>query len=276
MLRKSFLSLLAAGLGVLFWSASSFAQTPPVDDTPTLAPIVAEVQQVVPLTLTVVIPSPTGPITLEVPVFLTLDIRIGVGSDLTATVAATPSVSITGTAIAPVEPEDAGEEADAAAETEATPTTEAVTTPEATPTPTPVVVVPTATPVLPTPTPAPVVVLPTPTPVPPPVVPAACPDPRSVISSPGVNQVIAGPAVTILGTAIHEQFQYFKLEIAPGANAENGFAFLSETRTPVSGGVLGSLDSTVYANGAYTLRLTVVDISGNFPPPCDVTVIVQN
>jgi hypothetical protein len=44
----------------------------------------------------------------------------------------------------------------------------------------------------------------------------------------------------------------------------------------VSGGVLGNIDTTVLVNGEYTIRLTVVDQVGNFPPPCDVTVVVQN
>lgn len=250
MLRKSLLSvgLALAAVMALVWGVT--AQSPD-EDAVTVEPLVATVQQVMPVTLTVVIPSPTGPITLEVPVFLTLDIRIGIGSELTATVAATPSLTL-----AVDEP--------VAAATPVSPTVAPTATP----------VRPTATPVAPTATTVP---LPTPTPEPEPMATTPiCLDPRALITTPSNNQVVAGPAVTILGTATHARFQYYKLEIAPGVNAEGGFEFLADVRSPVDGGVLGSLDSTVYPNGAYTLRLTVVDNSGNFPPPCSVSIVVAN
>lgn len=268
MVRKSLLSIIAPLAALLLLTTSSFAQAPEADDdAPAVVPVMAQVQQIVPLTLTVVIPSPTGPISLEVPVFLTLDLRIGLGSDLTATVAVTPSV---GVALTETMASETTETTDATA-----PTPEPVAA--ATATPAPPVAVATPTPLAPTATPLAAVALPTPTLTPTPaIVPATCPDPRAVIASPGVNQIIAGLSVTILGSATHEQFQYFKLEYAPGADAEDGFAFLSETRSPVSSGVLGILDSTVVPNGPLTVRLTVVDTSGNFPPPCSVTVIVQN
>lgn len=270
MLRKPLFSIAFALAAVLLLTLGAVAQTPEDDEEITVAPLVAEVQQVVPVTLTVVIPSPTGPITLEVPIFLNLDIRIGIGSDLTATVAATPSLTLTGTApigLATAVPEEEATDEEAAPE----PTTEpVVVAPTATP------ALPTATPLPPTPTTAPLPT-PTPTPEPPPVVVApSCPDPRAVITSPGVNQVVAGPSVTILGTATHAQFQYYKLEIAAGANADSGFTFLGDVRVPVNDGVLGSLDSTGFANGAYTLRVTVVDNTGNFPPPCSVSIVIQN
>jgi hypothetical protein len=274
MVRKTLLSITLALAAVVVLVFGVTAQTPD-DDVITVEPLVASLQQVVPVTLTVVIPSPTGPITLEVPVFLTLDIRLGVGSDLTATLAATPSLTLVGvepvaTAL-PEEEEATDEEAaeEEAVEEEAEP--EATATPPPTPTATPVL--PTATPALPTATPIP---LPTPTPQAPPVTAPVCPDARAVLTSPGNNQVVAGPAVAILGTATHANFQYYKLEIAPGANAEGAFEFLGDVRTPVESGVLGSLDSTLYVNGVYTLRLTVVDNSGNFPPPCSANIVIAN
>jgi cytoskeletal protein RodZ len=154
--------------------------------------------------------------------------------------------------------------------------------------PTAVVEPPTATPVPPTPIPpTPTEIPPTPTPevptetptpeptAPPPVVAAACGDARAVISGPGVNQVVSG-VTSISGVANHENFQYYKLEFAPGANAGGGFTFFADGRVQIGGGVLGNLDTTVLPNGEYTIRLTVVDQVGNYPPPCDVTVIVQN
>ena len=102
-----------------------------------------------------------------------------------------------------------------------------------------------------------------------------CPDPRAVIISPGVEQSVNG-IVGITGTATHESFQYYKLEYAPGANASGGFVYFDGANTPVNGGLLGGLDSSILPNGAYTIQLIVVDGTGNFPPPCTVTVNITN
>lgn len=147
--------------------------------------------------------------------------------------------------------------------------TPAVPTPEPPtpepPTPEP----PTATPEPPTPTPEP------PTPEPPAVVAAACADARAVISSPGVGQVLSG-MVGVTGSASHEAFQYFKLEYAPGANAGGGFVYFDGANVAIAGGLLGNFNTGALPNGDYTIRLTVVDQSGNFPPPCDVSVVISN
>ena len=156
------------------------------------------------------------------------------------------------------------------------PTPEPPTATPELPTPTPTVVLPTATPEPPTAIPEELLVpTETPTPEVPPVAAAACADPRSVISSPGVNQVIGG-VTGISGTATHEAFQYYKLEFAPGANAAGGYVYFDGGNIQISGAFLGNFDTTSLANGPYTIRLTVVDQSGNFPPPCDVSVVIQN
>ena len=134
---------------------------------------------------------------------------------------------------------------------------------------------PTDTP-LPPPTPEPVVVVEEPTPTPQPVVQApACPDGRSVIAQPGVNQVVSG-VVPVIGSATHEQFSFYKLEFAPGANAGDGFVYFDGTASQIQGGVLGNFNSSGVPNGTYTIRLIVVDTTANYPPPCTVTVTVQN
>lgn len=152
-------------------------------------------------------------------------------------------------------------------------------TPEpAVPTETPTSIPPTPippTPVPPTPTPEPVVPTDTPEPVAPAVVAASCADARSIITSPGVGQVIGG-VTGVTGTATHEAFQYFKLEYAPGANAGGGYVYFDGSNVQINGGLLGNLDTTALPNGDYTIRLTVVDQTGNFPPPCDVSVVIQN
>lgn len=160
-----------------------------------------------------------------------------------------------------------------------TPTTEPPTpTPEPPtplPTPTPQPPPPTATFTPVPPTPVPEVPTDTPTPEPPPIIPAACADSRAVISSPGVNQVVSG-VVTLTGTATHSALDYYKLEYAPGANASSGFVYFDGRGSRVENGALGSIDTRNLPNGEYTLRVTVVDQTGNFPPPCDVSVIVSN
>ncbi|CAN5810817.1 hypothetical protein BH10CHL1_BH10CHL1_10400 [soil metagenome] len=112
-----------------------------------------------------------------------------------------------------------------------------------------------------------------PTEAPAPVVAAAqCPDPRSVLSSPGLNQTLSG-VVQVTGRAVHETFDYYKLEFAP---AGGGFTYFAGEHNAVDNGLLGSFDTTALPNGAYTLQLTVVDKSANYPPPCQVSVVIQN
>jgi hypothetical protein len=161
-----------------------------------------------------------------------------------------------------------------------------------TPTNTPIPVTPSATPTgTTTPTPEP----PTPdpaaatltaqappeaTPTPEPVqqqisVSAACPDVRAVISSPGNNAAVSG-VFTLIGTATHDQFNFYKVEFAPGANAQEGFTYLADGRGQVFDGALASVNSRGFANGPWTFQLTVVDQTGNFPDPCRVTLNIAN
>jgi len=79
-----------------------------------------------------------------------------------------------------------------------------------------------------------------------------------------------------MGSATHETFQFYKLEFAPGANAAGGYNYFDGTSAQISGGRLGQLNTTALPNGTYTIRLTTVDLTANFPPPCFVTIQVQN
>ena len=121
-------------------------------------------------------------------------------------------------------------------------------------------------------------------PAPPAIVPATCSDSRLAISSPGINQTVSG-LVPITGRATHEQFNFYKLEVASGANAFQGFTWFDGSDRsgdggakgpPVESGTLGHFNSAGVANGAYTIRLTVVDTSSNYPTPCQVSINVQN
>lgn len=290
MLRKALLSTLIAlfslfGVALGVWAQANtpqanVAQTSDDEDVPavTVQPVVAAATMVqsVPVTLTLTIPGPTGPLTIEVPIFLSLDIRIGISPELTTTLEVTPSV------VTVVTPEVGA----TVTSTVAAATSTSMPTPVPTTAPT---TIPTATAIPPTeseevpaeadPTEVP---LPTATPTatvePEPVIVApACTDPRSLIIAPGVGQVVSG-VVNILGTATHENFMYYKLEYAPGTDVDpsDTFAFLGDARVQVTGSVLGSFDSTNFDNGSYTIKLTVVDNSGNFPPPCTVSIVIEN
>jgi hypothetical protein len=148
-----------------------------------------------------------------------------------------------------------------------------------TPTPPPPTITPTATatrvrptrPALTSPTPE---VVATNTPV---VRPPSCSDPNVRITSPGVNQVVQGN-VAVRGTANISSFQYYKVEVGSGSNPkDSAWTVVGQLHySPVAGGVLETFNSNAYPNGTYTLRLVVVDNTGNFPPPCLVTVTVQH
>jgi hypothetical protein len=126
------------------------------------------------------------------------------------------------------------------------------------------------------PTPTPVLETPTPTPEPAPVVVApSCPDQRALLIRPGENEVVSGD-LNVIGSATHENFQFYKIEAAPGANASGGWQHVGGGQAPVTSGFLTTINTRNLANGVWTLQLVVVDQTGNFIPPCQVTVTVQN
>lgn len=145
-----------------------------------------------------------------------------------------------------------------------------------TPTPPPATMTPTATATQPRPTRP----RPTETPVAdateaPVVSPPACPNPGVQITSPGMNQVVQGN-VPILGTANTDNFQYYKVEVGPGSRpGDNEWTVVGILHESPASGVLETFNSDAYPNGTYTLRLMVVDQTGNYPEPCRVMVIVQ-
>jgi hypothetical protein len=148
-----------------------------------------------------------------------------------------------------------------------------------TPTPPPPTITPTATPTKERPTRPP---QPTTTPdvsgtMTPVVHPPACPDANVRITSPGTNQVVQGN-FPIRGTANAPDFQYYKVEVGPGASPkDHEWTVIGQLhKTPVVGGVLETFNGGAYPPGTYTLRLVVVDNTGNYPEPCRVTVTVQH
>jgi LysM repeat protein len=76
------------------------------------------------------------------------------------------------------------------------------------------------------------------------------------------------------GTADHEEFGYYKLEYR--RNGLDDWHYITGAENPVHNGGLGEWDTRTVENGPYTFRLVVVDRTGNYPPPCEITVRVSN
>jgi hypothetical protein len=161
--------------------------------------------------------------------------------------------------------------------------------PEVPPTPTPpfsifhtataTIPAPTVTPAPPTPTPLRPPASPTPrlTPTPPlpsPVPPPpACPNPNVRITAPGIDARLSGN-VTIMGTAILPDFQFYKIEYGVGEQPTRWNVLGDLHRQPINGGVLATFNASALPAGVYRLQLTVVDSKGQFPPPCSVRVLI--
>jgi hypothetical protein len=131
---------------------------------------------------------------------------------------------------------------------------------------------PTATPTLrprPTLRPEPTAVLTPPTPV---IQAPRCPDARAAITSPGLQAVVSG-MVPITGRAVHESFQYYKLEYGAGVEP-SVWSYFDGGDRPVENGRLGTLNTGALPSGTYSVRVIVVDVTGNFPPPCQTTIQV--
>lgn len=81
----------------------------------------------------------------------------------------------------------------------------------------------------------------------------------------------------VRGTASIPSFSYYKVEVGAGTNPrDDAWTVVGDLHdAPVVNGVLATFNSGAYAPGTYTLRLVVVDATGNFPEPCRVTVSVQ-
>jgi LysM repeat protein len=119
-----------------------------------------------------------------------------------------------------------------------------------------------------------------PSPVPgPSPAPGATPTPLSVTREPGAVCRIASPdsgatvsgEVTFLGTASAEDFQFFKLEaLGPGTDGVWASLLGRVVYSPVEEGVLGTAGLNLWQPGAYTVRLVVVDRTGNEVAGCSI------
>ena len=98
-----------------------------------------------------------------------------------------------------------------------------------------------------------------------------CDDPLRRIVNIAPDGALRG-TFAIIGTAQHEDFQFYKIEIR--ADGSDLWQNIVTRSTPVEGGVLATFNTPLLPSGLYWLRLTVVDKTGNFPPPCEVRVIL--
>jgi len=141
---------------------------------------------------------------------------------------------------------------------------------------------PTSVPITPTPTrtraptrPRPTAAAPTLTPMPTTVLVPPCSSSGICISSPAPDTVVAGQVV-IQGTASIEAFQFYKVEYGIGESPQDWHSIGEIQRTAVVNGTLALWNTAGFPNGPVRVRLTVVDITGNFPPPYEVRVTIQN
>jgi hypothetical protein len=113
----------------------------------------------------------------------------------------------------------------------------------------------------------------TPTPAPPR---PSCPDARAVISAPGVGVLVSG-MLPIMGTAVDQNFKFYKLEYAPGAQPDDSqWSYFDGADQPVQNGRLGTLNTGVLAPGTYSIRVEVVDLTGNHGGRrCQTVVVVR-
>jgi hypothetical protein len=102
-----------------------------------------------------------------------------------------------------------------------------------------------------------------------------CSGGNAAILSPQSGGTVFG-IVQIEGTAsLGGEFQYYKLEVAP-SGTEGWGDLVGEAREQIVNGQLGVWDSAGVPDGAYTIRLRVVDPTGNYCEAQVTNVLVQN
>jgi hypothetical protein len=98
----------------------------------------------------------------------------------------------------------------------------------------------------------------------------ACDNPAVRITSPRPTAIVRG-VIAVTGSATLPDFNFYKLEVRPDSGSVwNNFM---TGQSPVTNGVLGTLNTGLFSPGLYWIQLTVVDKTGNFPlTPCAVRV----
>ena len=98
---------------------------------------------------------------------------------------------------------------------------------------------------------------------------------RAEITSPRMNAVVRG-RVQILGSAQHHDFQFYKIEYGSAA-ARGQWSIIGDVHpNQVSDGVLAVWDTLSVPDGTYSLRLQVVDNTGNYKEYNVTGIVVAN
>lgn len=98
----------------------------------------------------------------------------------------------------------------------------------------------------------------------------------ALITSPQNNAIVRG-LVPILGSAVHPQFQFYKVEYAREPVSDINWVIIGAIREEqIVDGQLEVWDTTQVPDGSYTLRLRVVRLDGNYSEYSVVQVVVAN
>jgi hypothetical protein len=98
----------------------------------------------------------------------------------------------------------------------------------------------------------------------------------AVITAPQNNAIVRG-SVPIQGSAIHPQFQFYKVEFAHEPITGDNWTIIGAIREqPIVDGQLEVWDTTQVPDGSYSLRLRVVRLDGNYSEYTVGQVVVAN
>ncbi|GAB4570457.1 MAG: hypothetical protein Kow0077_04620 [Anaerolineae bacterium] len=103
-----------------------------------------------------------------------------------------------------------------------------------------------------------------------------CTDAGSRITFPSPGAVVSG-RFTVAGSATlgenNDRFNFYKIELRE--ENDSGYINLVQRTAPVDSGSLGTVDTANFAAGHYELKLTVVDITGNYIEPCAIRITIR-
>jgi len=101
-----------------------------------------------------------------------------------------------------------------------------------------------------------------------------CTNPNIQITSPSANQTVSG-TIQVIGTVQDENFLYYKLEVQPPNSTV--YNFISDAYEPVQNGVLGTINTAIFAPGVHRLRLSMVDVTAGIQvnATCDIPLIFE-
>ena len=81
--------------------------------------------------------------------------------------------------------------------------------------------------------------------------------------------------IEVYGTADIPNFQFYKVEFASLEQPDKWNSIAPPHESAVAEAVLEVWDASALPDGEYILRLTVVDKTGNYPPPTEVRVSIE-